>query len=127
MFGYGAPVSDIEAVSLLNNAWGTPDERNMEQFEIIDVTPEEELRKRWDGFIHSHHYDITNNYFNSSLAYNPRRTSESYFSHYEPMTPAEAFRKSNPIPQHFDNLKKLWKWHEPLIEAEIRSKKQDDS
>lgn len=120
IFGYGAPVSDIEAVSLLNSAWGTPDDRAMEQFEVIDITPEKELRKRWDGFIHSHHYDISDNYFGSSLAYNPRRTSESYFSHYEPNTPAEAFRSSNPVPQNFKTLDELWKWHEPLIEAEIK-------
>lgn len=120
IFGYGAPVSDIEAVSLLNNAWGTPDERAMEQFEIIDITPANELRNRWNGFIHSHHYDIANNYFGSSLANNPRRTSESYFSHFQPITPAEAFRNNNPIPQDFKTLEELWEWHKPLIEAEKR-------
>lgn len=97
----------------------------MEQFEIIDITPEEELRNRWNGFMHSHHYDVTDNYFGSSLAYNPRRTSESYFSHYEPFTPAEAFRSSNPIPQGFKTLGDLWKWHEPLIEAEIKKAKEN--
>ncbi len=120
IFGYGAPVSDVEAVSLLNNAWGAPDKRAMEQFEIIDISPEEELRARWDNFIHSHHYDIVNDYFNSSLALNPRRTSESYFSHYLPMTPSEAFRNNNPIPKNFKTLKELWEWHKPLIEAEIK-------
>jgi len=120
IFGYGAPVSDVEAVSLLNNAWGTPDERSMEQFEIIDITKEEELRKRWKSFIHSHHYDITNNYFGSSLSFNPRRTSESYFSHYQAFTLSEAFRSSNPIMQDFKTFDELWKWHEPLIDAEIK-------
>ena len=120
IFGYGAPVSDVEAVSLLNTAWGTQDEREMEQFEIIDISPENELRQRWEGFIHSHHYDITNNYFGSSLAYNPRRTSESYFSHYQPLSPSEAFRSSNPIPQDFKTLEDLWEWHKPLVEAEMR-------
>ena len=47
-----------------------------------------------------------------------RRTSESYFSHYQPMTPSEALRKSNPIPQDFRTLEELWDWHRPLIEAE---------
>jgi hypothetical protein len=122
IFGYGAPISDVEAVSLLNNAWGTPDDREMEQFEIIDIVPEEELRKRWNGFIHSHHYDVANNYFGSSLAYNPRRTSESYFSHYQPMSPREAFRSSNPIPDNFKTLDELWDWHRPLIKAEERKK-----
>ena len=71
IFGYGAPVSDVEAVSLLNGAWGTPDEREMEQFEVIDITPEDILRNRWNGFIHTHHYDIANNYFESSLVEKP--------------------------------------------------------
>jgi hypothetical protein len=55
--------------------------KNFEQFEIIDIRPEEEGVKRWDNFIHSHHYDYTNDYFSSSLAYNPRRTFESYHQH----------------------------------------------
>ena len=123
IFGYGAPISDAEAVKIMNEAWGTPDHRDMEQFEIINVESEEVLRTKWDSFIHSHHYDITNDYFHSSLALNPRRTSESYFCHYEPMTPAEAFRHSNPIPNNITTLDQLWKWHEPLIEAEIKSGK----
>jgi len=130
IFGYGAPISDVEAVSLLNDSWGTPEERNMEQFEVIDISPEEELRKKWNGFIHSHHYDITNSYFNSSLAANPRRTSESYFSHYKPLTPSQAFRSNNPVPQNFKTLEELWEWHKPLIEAENRKKdeyKNNDS
>jgi hypothetical protein len=124
IFGYGAPISDVEAVSLLNTAWGTSDERSMEQFEVIDITPKQELINRWNGFIHTHHYDIADNYFGSSLAYNPRRTSESYFCHYEPMTPDEAFRKSNPVPNDFKTLEDLWRWHEPLIEAEIKNKNE---
>ncbi len=123
IFGYGAPVSDVEAVSLLNDAWGTPDDRQMEQFEVIDITPEKELRKRWDGFIHSSHYDVTSNYFGSSLAHNPRRTSESYFSIYQPLTPSESIRASNPVPQNFKTLEELWEWHKPLIEAEERAEK----
>lgn len=126
IFGYGAPVSDIEAVSLLNTAWGTSDDRAMEQFEVIDVLDEEILRKRWDGFIHSHHYDVYDSYFNSSLAKNPRRTSESYFSHITPRTIDEAFRANNPIPSNFKTLEELWDWHRPLIEAEeAKSNKEE--
>jgi len=120
IFGYGAPVSDVEAVKLLNDAWGTPEQREMEQFEVIDISPEDKLRKRWNGFIHSHHYDITNNYFGSSLAYNPRRTSESYFCHYQPQSPKEAFRSNNPVPDDFKTIGALWNWHQTLIEAEIK-------
>jgi hypothetical protein len=120
VFGYGAPVSDVEAVSLLNTAWGKPEERNMEQFEIIDINEADELRNRWNGFIHSHHYDVTDNYFGSSLAHNPRRSCESYESHIRPFTPAEAFRNNNPVPQNFATLEEMWAWHEPLKTAENR-------
>jgi hypothetical protein len=118
IFGYGAPSSDIEAVSLLNESWGSPDDRNMEQFEIIDISDEKALRERWDGFIHSHHYDVSNDYFKSSLAVNPRRTSESFFSHYMPMSVSEAFRHPNPVPSDFKTLDELYEWHKPLLQAE---------
>ncbi len=120
IFGYGAPVSDIEAVSLLNDTWGTPDERDMEQFEIIDTAEENLLRERWDGFIHTHHYDIIEDYFKSSLALDPRRTSESYFSHILPLTITEAFRHSNPVPQNINTLDELYEWHMPLLLAKKR-------
>lgn len=118
VFGYGAPASDVEAVKLLNDAWGTPDERNMEQVEIIDIRPQDELRNLWDNFIHSHHYDITDNFFGSVLAHYPRRTSESWFHHYLPATIEEAFMHDNPIPQDFKTLQEMWDWFKPLIDAE---------
>jgi hypothetical protein len=127
IFGYGAPASDLEAVSLLNNAWGTPDDREMEQFEIIDITPEDELLQRWKGFINSHHYDTSSNYFDSILGLNPRRTSESYFSTYQAITPDEMFRKNNPVPRDFKTLEELWEWHKPLIEAEEREEAKRES
>lgn len=33
------------------------------------------------------------------------------------MTPSEAFRANNPIPQKFMTLEELWEWHKPLIDA----------
>ncbi len=68
IFGYGAPKTDVEAVKLLSTAWGTPEKRSMEQFEIIDVSTEIAVVRRWKQFIHSHHYDYMNNYFGSSLS-----------------------------------------------------------
>jgi hypothetical protein len=118
IFGFGAPATDVEAVNLLSEAWGRNEERSMEQFEVIDIAPENELRDKWGIFIYGTHYDIVNDYFKSSLAKNPRRTSEAYFCAYQPMTPAESFRESNPVPQNFKTLDELWQWHKPLIEAE---------
>jgi hypothetical protein len=118
IFGYGAPISDVEAVQALNKAWGTGNDRNVEQFEIIDVRPEDELVETWANFINTHHYDYCTDYFESSLAYNPRRTFESYHQHNFPMTPSEAFSASNPIPSNFKTLKELWDWHTDLVEYE---------
>lgn len=125
VFGYGAPKSDYEAVKILNDAWGTRDKRNMEQFEVIDIRDEQTVRASWDNFIHSHHYDYADNYFDSILAHNPRRTSESYFHHYLPMTPDEAFSESNPVPNNFKTMEELWEWHKPLIEAENEWKEKN--
>lgn len=126
IFGYGAPASDVEAVKLLNDAWGTSDERNMEQFEIIDVRSESQVKESWKTFIHSHHYDYSTDYFKSLLALNPRRTSESYFQHMVPMTIDEAFSESNPVPSDFKTLDELWAWHKPLIEAENEWKQKQE-
>lgn len=127
VFGYSAPESDVEAVKLLNDAYGTPDSRDMEQFEIIDVRRKDEVVSRWDGFIHSHHYDYRNTYFESSLARNPRRTSESYFQHIIPITTAEAFSESNPVPKDIYSLRELQQWHLPLIKAEENSIRDRES
>jgi hypothetical protein len=118
ILGYGAPVTDVEAVDLMSSAWGSPSKRNMEQVEIIDIQPSEVLATRWKRFTHSHHYDCFTNYFQSSLGFFPRRTGESFVRQFMPGSPDEAFQHSNPIPQNFDSLAALWDWHKPLLEAE---------
>ena len=118
IFGYGAPDSDVEAVKLMNEAWGTGRQRPDEQVEIIDISPEREVMQRWKNFIYQGHTDYATDYFDSSLAYNPRRTFESFHQHNFPLNEDEAFSASNPVPNNFTTLEELQKWHIPLIEAE---------
>lgn len=118
VFGYSAPVTDVEAIDLLQKAWGNVEDRAMEQFELIDVRKEKEVKKAWSNFIHTHHYDYCNNYFESSLSNHPRRTIESFHHWSNPRTPNEAFQDGNPVPTDFKTLEELWNWHLPLIEAE---------
>ncbi len=121
IFGYSAPVSDTAAMRLMNDAWGTSDDRDREQFELIDIRPEEEIRKAWDSFIHTHHYDYCTNYFQSSLAKCPRRTNESYHLRCFPLTSKEAFHENYPIPNGgFTTFDEMWAWHEDLINIEER-------
>lgn len=62
IFGYSAPKTDISAIELLKEAWGTAEKRNLEEIEIIDIRSEEDLRQTWDEFIHSHHYTTHSNF-----------------------------------------------------------------
>lgn len=127
VFGYGAPETDVEAVKLMYDAWGGNKKRKMEQFEIIDIREEDTVVRQWDQFIESHHYDYSNDFFKSSIATNPRRTSESYFQHIMPMTIDEAFSASNPVPNDFKTMEELWNWFKPLVDAEEKWKKERES
>jgi hypothetical protein len=118
IFGYGAPDTDVEAVELMRTAWGDPNERNLEQIEIIDVQTQEVVRERWAKFIHTHHYDYGTGYFDSILAQFPRRTGERFMHQFLPGTPEEAFQEANPVPQDFATLDQMWEWYRPLLEAE---------
>lgn len=118
IFGYGAPKTDVEAISLMKNAWGNPINRNTEQFEMIDIRPENTLKTLWKDFIYNQHYDYGKNYFDSEMAQFPRRTIERYFHRFKANKPAELFQEPNTIPQNFKTLKDMWKWFKPLIDAE---------
>jgi hypothetical protein len=113
-FGYGAPKTDVEAMQAMSTAWGTPDERQLEQTEVITVQPEDEARAAWDHFIHSHHYDVLPDFYESWIAKHPRRTGEAYLNQY---LEAE-FIADNPVPRDRD-FPALWDWYEELRTAEL--------
>lgn len=118
IFGYSAPISDAEAMAAMKSAWGDVYSRNMEQFELIDIRPEDEVVNSWKDFIHTHHFDFCTDFFSSSLALYPRRTDEAYWCHYLPLTPEEAFVESNPVPKDFSTFDEMWEWYQPLIDSE---------
>ena len=80
IFGYSAPSTDIEAVELLHSAWGDRESRKFEEIEIIDIKSDEELRRKWDSFIYSHHYRTYSSFYDSLIAQSPRRTTEDLFA-----------------------------------------------
>ena len=79
IFGYSAPKTDVEAIDMLKDAWGDIAKRNMEDIEFVDIQQEDALVDTWEEFVHTHHYTYTNDFFNSSLARFPRRTTEDLF------------------------------------------------
>ena len=113
IFGYSAPKSDRNAVQLLRRAWGSSQKRSLEQFEIIDIKDGESLHESWKSFIHTHHYEIHADFFDSWIANHPRRTGEAYWDQYM----EAAFIENNPVTRT-KRLDELWRWFEPLVQAE---------
>lgn len=108
IFGYGAPRSDKKAIDLMSKAWGS---KELKQIEIIDIKGEKELVDSWGDFIHSHHYDIHQNFYDSWIAKHPRRTVESFCR----QTLGCESIDDNPVPNEYVNFNELWSWYEKLI------------
>lgn len=119
IFGYSGPKTDVEAVALLKEGWGSVDFRQFEQTEIINRPgcDEEKLRQTWDAFIHTHHYEVHSSFYDSWIAKHPRRSGEAYWKQY-----LEAkFIDDHPVPQDITELTKLLEWFKPLFDAEAQS------
>ncbi|NNE47779.1 MAG: hypothetical protein HKN37_14085 [Rhodothermales bacterium] len=80
IFGYGAPSSDVEAIALMQDGWGDPSTRNLEEIEIIDLKDSDTLAETWAPFIHSHHYRTCTSFYDSLIARHPRRTCNAVWS-----------------------------------------------
>lgn len=118
IFGYGAPSSDAAAIELLKDSLGDSQRRRLNQIEIVDIKPREQLYEAWEPFIqiHNHHYKVHSSFYDSWIARHPRRTGEAYIKQYI----NGEWISDNSIPTHF-GFTDLWKWMEPLIEREERS------
>jgi hypothetical protein len=115
-FGYGAPKTDVEAIELLKNAWGNPEKRLLEETEIIDIRPEDDLTTTWNPFIHSHHYGIHKSFYDSNIAKHPRRSCEALW---ERVAQARFVEGGADFPKN-TNFESLYSWLEPRIAAEQR-------
>ena len=108
--------TDVEAIKLLKEGWGDVESRNMEQTEIISHahSDHDALRKTWSDFIHTHHYEIHNSFFESFICNHPRRSGEAYWNQYY----EAKFISNNTVPNKIENLKELVEWFKPLLDAE---------
>lgn len=113
VFGYSAPKTDVEAVSLLKDGWGDVNDRHLEEVEIIDIRREDELREVWDEFIHTHHYTVKNEFYKSWIAQHPRRSCEAIWA----QNMDAMFINPFPVPKTagFDEL---YEWLQPRVAAE---------
>jgi hypothetical protein len=114
ILGYGAPKSDVEAIRLMKEAWGKPSDKNLEQIEIINITPSDELAETWSDFIHTHHYQTAASLYDSWIAKHPRRTCEVMWAQFEDCK----FVNESPIPQNV-GWPELRTRIKPLLDAEV--------
>lgn len=113
IFGYAAPVSDQEAVSTMKEAWREVRARQIEQIELINIAPREELLRSWDAFFTRDHYDIRTSFYQSWCARHPRRSCEACWDQFMEMH----IRQDSTIPLDGDFVQ-LADWFYPLLEAE---------
>ena len=110
VFGYSSPKADAAAFDLMKNAW--KDNVMPEMVETMFIVgpdqKDEEVEARWKPFIHSHHYQIYRDFYESYIANYPRRTGQAYFAQFYAAKP----KKPNPIPRDL-GLAELWKWLPP--------------
>jgi len=68
----------------------------------------------WKDFIHTHHYDAIDDFFDSWIALHPRRSGEAYFSQF-----IEAkFIEPNPVPRDYEDLATTIEWYQHLTRYE---------
>ena len=71
------------------------------------------LLETWKKFIHTHHNEIHNDFFDSWIAKHPRRTGEAYYNQYI----LGKIIDDNPIPRK-KTLNEIWIWIQELIKVE---------
>lgn len=113
IFGYGAPETDVNAIETMKSSWNRRKSRSMEEIEIIDIKEEDEIYSKWEPFIHSDHYQVTNSFYNSWIANHPRRSIEAYYHQYWEIK----YIDNNPIPKNI-RFDELWAFYRNLIENE---------
>lgn len=113
IFGYGAPETDIEAFNLMKVAWKAQSQRTLEMLEFIDLKEKNILAKQWEAFLFSHHYRCYQNFYDSRIPNNARRTCESILH----PTIYGKFAEWYPLPKRF-GFKRFIEWLNPIIEVE---------
>jgi hypothetical protein len=114
IFGYSAPETDVEAMSLMRNAWDDSYRRDtLELVEIIDTKDKRKLRNTWKDFTAERVYYIHKTFYQSYIALHPRRSCEALGQQWF----GPKFTRRRRIPRRA-KFAKLWHWFRPLVEAE---------
>lgn len=78
IFGYSAPVTDVEARSLLLKKWKENPTRELAEIDIVDIRPREEIELSWADFFVRQHYGIFPDVSQTTSFHHPRRSCEAF-------------------------------------------------
>lgn len=117
IFGYSAPKSDIEAISLLQEGWGNAEERELEQIQIIDIMDIETIESKWQSFFCRQHYNIYNSFYNTFIGKYARRSCDALW---------DAVMMCNPREEYPVLKDATWEeldiWLKPMLDVENRKR-----
>ncbi len=78
IFGYSAPITDVEARSLLLKKWMENPTRELAEIDIVDIRPREDIERSWSDFFVRQHYGIFPDVRRTTSFRHPRRSCEAF-------------------------------------------------
>lgn len=113
IFGYSGPKTDAEARSLMANEWVSSPIYRQSEVEIIDILDRDELEKRWEDIIFSHHSRVAHDFSRSLIFNHPRRSTEALYDSLLMCNP----RREEPFPK-VKSIDQISSFIEPLVREE---------
>jgi hypothetical protein len=117
VFGYSAPVTDVEAKKLMLEVWKKNTTKSLGALNIIDVKSETEVKENWKDF-EAWSMSVGESVWNTYLFIHPRRSCDAFAM----ATLQQSPWADNHCPK-FETLEELQKWMIPLISEEKEGKK----
>lgn len=117
IFGYSAPVTDIEAKTLMLDKWRENPMRDLAEIEIVDIRNADELESTWKDFFVRNHFAMCNDVVKTCSFRNARRSCEAFAMATLQNDPWD----ENPFPKT-KILDELRRWLEPLLIEEEQCK-----
>lgn len=113
IFGYSAPVTDVDAKTMMLEKWQENPYRDLAEIDIVDIRPREELEATWKPFFVRQHYAIWDDVSKTCAFRNVRRSCEAF---------AMATLQNDPWPENpfpkTGHLSHLQDWITPLLQEE---------
>ena len=117
IFGYSAPVTDIEAKTLMLEKWRENPTRDLAEIDIVDVRARADLESTWQEFFVRQHFAIWNDVSKTCAFRHVRRSCEAFAM----ATLQNEPWHENPFPKEKE-LESLHKWLDPLLREEEHGK-----